>query len=127
MGANRRWTDAERRVWNRAIYQEGPGLCEGDRALGALLHVDGYIQNGGVGHAFDLQEDELAEGIKGYEYFGLHEMAEVIKPHRGEEEADYNSRYYRFTRGENVIVKAFQKMFGEQPERFAPLGDAAAG
>jgi hypothetical protein len=79
MAKNRPWTDAESRVWNRAIDQEGPDLREGDRALGALLLVNGYIQNGGVGHAFDLTPDELAEGIKGYEYFGSHEMAEVIK------------------------------------------------
>ena len=122
MPANRPFTDSERRVWNRAIRQDGPDLREGDRALGALLHVDGYIQNGGVGHAFDLPPAELAEGIKGYEYFGLHEMAEVIKPHRGEEEREVDRSYYRFTRGECQIIKKFQQMLQEHPERFAPLG-----
>jgi hypothetical protein len=102
-------------------------LREGDLALAALLLVDGYINNGGVGHAFDLTSEELAEGIKGYEFFGLHEMAAVIRPHRGEEEAEYNKRYYEFTRGDNLIVKRFQQMFREHPERFAAIGDAGAG
>ncbi len=126
MPARPQLTDADR-VWNRACYREGTDLREGDLALGALILVDGYIQNGGVGHAFDLTPEELAEGIKGYEFFGLHEMTAVITPHREDEEADSNSRYYRFTRGENVIIKKFQQMFREHPERFAPLGEEAAG
>lgn len=126
MAANRPWTDAERRVWNRALYQEGTDLRDGDLALGELLHVDGYIQNGGVGHASDLAPEELARGIKGYEFFGFHELAAVIKPHRDDEEADYNHRYYRFTRGENMIIKKYQQMFAEHPERFAPLDKPTA-
>jgi hypothetical protein len=126
MPARRQLTDADR-VWDRACYREESNLREGDFALAALILIDGYIQNGGVGHAFDLTPDELAEGIKGYECFGLREMAEIIKPRRGEQEAYYNSRYYRFTRGEDMIIKKFQEMFREHPERFAPLGEEAAG
>ncbi|HEY7116521.1 MAG TPA: hypothetical protein VH475_08045 [Tepidisphaeraceae bacterium] len=126
MPARRLLTDADR-VWNRACYREGTNRREGDLALGALLLVDGYIQNGGVTHAFDLTPEELAEGIIGYEFFGLHEMAAVIKPHRGEQEAEFNKRYHAFTRGDNLIIKKFQQMFREHPERFAPVGDAAAG
>jgi len=126
MPARRKLTDADR-VWNRACYREGTDLREGDLALAALIRVDGYIQNGGVGHAFDLTPEELAEGIKGYEFFGLHELAAVIKPHRGEEEAELNKRYYRFTGRDNLIIAKFREMFREHPERFAPLGGAAAG
>ncbi|HEY7116807.1 MAG TPA: hypothetical protein VH475_09485 [Tepidisphaeraceae bacterium] len=126
MPARRQLTDADR-VWNRACYREGANLREGDLALGALLLVDGYIQNGGVGHAFDLPPHELAEGIKGYEYFGLHEMAAVIKPHRGEEEAQYDARYYAFTGRPDQIRAKFEAMYSEHPERFAPIDESAAG
>src|SRR5258708_2276929 len=119
MPARRQLTDADR-VWNRACYREGSDLREGDRALGALLLVDGYIQNGGVGHAFDLTPQELAEGIQGYKFFGLEELAAIIKPHRGEEEAEYNARYYQFTKRPCRIWAKFEEFFREHPERFAP-------
>jgi hypothetical protein len=107
-------------VWNRACYREGTNLREGDLALGALLLVDGYINNGGVAHAFDLTPEELADGIKGYEFFELHELVAVIKAFCGNEE-ESNSRYYGFTRGECRITKKFEQMFREHPERFAPI------
>lgn len=91
-----------------------------------MLRVDGWIQNGGVGHAFDLTPEELAEGLDGYRFFGMEELAAVIKPHRGEEEAEYNKRYYRFTGRDNLIIAKFREMLAEHPERFAPLGDAEA-
>jgi hypothetical protein len=126
MTVRRLLTDADH-VWNRACYREGSNFREGDRALGALLLVDGYIQNGGVGHAFDLTPEELNEGIEGYKFFGLNELAAIIKPHRGEEEADYNARYYAFTKRPNQIRAKFDAMYREHPERFAPLGETAAG
>jgi hypothetical protein len=90
--------------------------------LAALLHVDGYISNGGVGHAFDLPPEELAEGIKGYEYFGLHEMAAIITCYRDEDSHEYDDRYYQFScRPASLIQKTFRQMFQEHPERFAPL------
>lgn len=117
----RQLTDADR-VWNRACYREGANLREGDRALGALLLVNGYIMNGGVGHAFDLESAELAEGIAGYEYFGLHDLVAVIKPHSGEEEAEYDARYYALEgRGGHRIQDAFREMYSRHPERFAPV------
>jgi len=122
----RKLTDADR-VWNRACYREGTELHEGDLALGALLLVDGYIQNGGVGHAFDLGPEELAAGLAGYKYFGLHELAALITPHPGEQEVEYNRRYYEFTNRDNAINAKFEEMFREHPERFAPLGEAAGG
>jgi hypothetical protein len=118
-------TDANH-VWNRACYREGANLREGDLALGALLLVDGYIQNGGVAHAFDLTPEELAQGIRGYEFFGLYEMADVIKSYRGNEE-ESNDRYYRFTRDACMITKKFEEMFRAHPERFAPLGNETSG
>jgi hypothetical protein len=121
MPARRQMTDANH-VWNRACYREGTNLREGDFALRALLLVDGCIQNGGVAHAFDLTPDELTEGIRGYEFFGLHEMADVIKAYCGDEE-ESNSRYYHFTRDQCMITKKFEEMFREHPERFAPLED----
>ena len=94
MAANGWSSDAEQDVWNRACYREGKSLRKGDVALGALLLVYGYIMNGSVTHAFDLSPEELADGIAGYRFFDLDELAAVIKPHRGEEEAEYNKRYY---------------------------------
>lgn len=115
-------TDADR-VWNRACYREGTDLRDGDRALGALLLVNGYIQNGGVGHAFDLDPSELKEGIAGFGFFGLHDLAAIIKPHRGDDEHEYNSRYYALDgHGGNRIREAFDEMFSRHPERFAPIG-----
>lgn len=92
-----------------------------------MIRVDGWIQNGGVGHAFDLAPDQLAEGLAGYRYFGLDELASIIKPHSGEEEADYNRRYYQFTGRDNLIIAKFQEMFSKHPERFAPVGNPEAG
>jgi hypothetical protein len=126
MPARRKLTDADR-VWNRACYREGAGLREGDLALGALLLVDGYVQNGGVCHAFDLADDELAKGIKGYEFFGLHELVAIIKPHRGDEEAQFNARYYAFTKRPCQIRAKVEAMYKEHPERFAPIDESAAG
>lgn len=122
MAAKRKLTEADR-VWNRACYREGENLREGDLALAAVILVDGYIQNGGVGHAFDLDQEELAEAIRGYEYFGLQEMAAVIRPHRGEEEAQYDSRYYRLANDQNLIFRKFEEMLREHPERFAPVDE----
>lgn len=122
MAFKRQLTDAQR-VWNRACFHDGHDLREGDRALEAVLLVNGYIFNGGVGHAFDLEPEQLARGIAGYEYFGLHDLVAIIKPHRGEDEHVYNTRYYELDgrRGKGRIMEAFEKMFQEHPERFAPL------
>jgi hypothetical protein len=113
-------TDADR-VWNRAAYREGADLRHGDRALGALLLVDGYIQNGGVCHAFDLTAEELGEGIAGYEFFGLHDLVAIIKPHDGEDEGEYNKRYYESVNRDIRVRERFEEMFRQHPERFAPL------
>ena len=127
MPARRQLTAADH-VWNRACYREGENLREGDRALGALLVVNGYIMNGGVGHAFDLDPAELAEGIAGFKYFGLHDLVAIIKPHGGEDENDYNTRYYALEgRGGNRVREAFDLMFRLHPERFAPLSTPEAG
>ena len=126
MTVRRQLTDADR-VWNRACYGEGANLRDGDRALGALLLVDGYIQNGGVSHAFDLTPEEFKEGIEGYKFFGLDELAAAIKRHRGEEEAEYNARYYAFTKRPNQIRAKFEAMYRAHPERFAPVSEKAAG
>jgi hypothetical protein len=118
----RRILTAADRVWNRACYREGSGLRDGDRALGALLLVNGYIMNGGVTHAFDLEPDALAEGIAGYEFFGLHDLVDIIKSYRGDEE-ECNARYYALEgRGGNRVVDAFKAMFEQHPEWFAPVG-----
>jgi hypothetical protein len=126
MSASRQLTDADR-VWNRACFREGTNFREGDLALGALLLVHGYVQNGGVGHAFELTPEEVASGIKGFEFFGFKGIADVIKPHSGEEEAEYDQRCEELTGGGGLIMERFQKMFQASPERFAPFDEAAAG
>jgi len=121
MPARRKLTDADQ-VWNRACYREGNHLREADTALGALLLVHGYIMNGGVCHAFDLDPEELTEGLKGYTYFALHDLHAIIMPHEGDKEGEYNTRYYDFFRGQkDPIVDRFNQMFRDHPERFAPL------
>jgi hypothetical protein len=120
MCARRKLTDADR-VWNRACSYDAAGLREGDRALAALLLVDGYIQNGGVCHAFDLTPDKLSAGLAGYAFFGLDELAAIIKPHGGGEEAEYDRRYYAWTQPVCRIRAKFDEMFRNHPERFAPL------
>ena len=112
----------EGNVWNRPRSRESNELREGDVMLGALLLVHGYIMNGGVCHAFDMTRDELAEGLKAYAYFGLHDLAEIIEPHGGRKEADYNKRYYGFFRDRNdPILDRFHQIFRDHPERFASL------
>ena len=123
MMAKQKLTNAGR-VWNRACYREDVDRREGDRALAAVLLVNGYIMNGGVGHAFDLEAGELAEGIAGMAYFGLHDLVAIIKPHGGEEEQEYNARYNALEGpgGGDRIRKAFEEMYRREPERFAPVG-----
>jgi len=121
MPVRRQVTDADR-VWNRACSGEEADWREGDQALRSVLLVNGYIQNGGVCHAFDLPADELTMGIAGYEFFGLHELAAIIQPHEGEDEEAYNKRYYQLEgiHG-SIISEKFNEMFHRHPERFAPL------
>jgi hypothetical protein len=118
--ALRRLSEADR-VWNRACFREGNNLREGDVALGALLVVHGYIMNGGVGHAYDLDPDELAAGVGGYKFFGLDDLVAVIKAHGGKDESKYDARYHELAGQDNLIVRRFEEMFRKNPEKFAPL------
>jgi len=70
MPARRKLTDADR-VWNRACYREGTDLREGDLALAALIRVDGYIQNGGVGHAFISRQRNWRRASKAMSFLGF--------------------------------------------------------
>lgn len=46
-------------VWNRATQWDGPEpTAPGDRALAALLRVDGQIMNGGLESALEYFEPE---------------------------------------------------------------------
>src|SRR5690606_16292793 len=68
-------------IWNRAALQAGgtsPG--PGDRALASLLLVHGLIMNGGVHHAVEcVTSSELLAAADGYSYFGLGDVATLLK------------------------------------------------
>ena len=115
MRARRILTDAGL-VWNRACSYEATGLREGGARSAALLLVDGYIQDGGVCHAFDLTPDELAAGLAGYAFFGLDELAAIVKPHGGDGEADHNRRYYAWSKTPLSDRGEFNEMFGAIPD-----------
>src|SRR3954463_15940425 len=81
------------RIWIRAFKRKGAELKEGDRALGDLLLLHGYIMNGGISHGvLDPSPDKLEAGPPGYDYFGLHQRAAggeaVSRQSRGERRSE---------------------------------------
>src|SRR4051794_25263995 len=115
MTVRRQLTDADR-VWNRACSHEGETLCDGDRALTALLRMHGYIMNGGVGHALDLSIREFDAGIRGYQFFGLDRLVSIIESIRANpysSDASANEEYFRDGK-DRSIKEQFERIFAER-------------
>ncbi len=67
-------------IWDRACSDGLNYLLPGDRALAAILVFHGAVMNGGVLHAFDcISQSEAAAAELGYRYFGLDDVADLIK------------------------------------------------
>ena len=113
------------KVWNRAALESGgkAGL-QGDRALSALLAVHGMIMNGGVYHALEaLSAAEFADGIAGFRYFGLCEVANVLD---AASIADmgwdlFDAKYGTLIPDDGVLSQAFEQKYTAFPNAFAPL------
>lgn len=116
-------------IWNRVC--DGDGAGEGDKMLGAVLVMDGSIQNGGMANALvDMLDDaEVAAGVEGLRYFGLNAAADlVVEIHQAikngadvaELEETRDADYYELC-DTDVIMEAFEKKLAEEPSGFAPL------
>lgn len=127
------------RVWNRAAEAWNPetwqGLRAGDRALAALLVVDGLVQNGGVAHAVEvLEPDATRLGVEGYRYFGLDTVADLIDmasaqksrlevaPLKAQEEVEllWDRAYRELLPTDQALVEAFGVVYANSPLDFAP-------
>ena len=119
-------------VWNRAATESGgevPG--PGDCALASLLCAHGLIMNGGVHHALEcLQPRELAAAIDGYAYFGLDDVAAllrgaasdpVLREWTDDTESVANGRYAKFVPDDDHLVNRFRVVFRERVNQFAPV------
>jgi len=66
-------------IWNRAPMDPGANPGTGDRALGAMLIVHGWIMNSGVLDAVEhLDDSQLAAAKSGYQLFGLDPIADLL-------------------------------------------------
>jgi hypothetical protein len=125
------------KVWNRScagelLFDLGPG----DRALSAMILVSSLLNNGGVHHAYEnLEPNEWAVSIEGYRYFGFNEIADwfegaasdpLLREWTEETEEAANRRYDELMPGDKEMVKRFELMFLEHPDRFAPLSESQA-
>ncbi|MBG0562267.1 hypothetical protein [Actinoplanes aureus] len=121
-------SDVLRDVWNRACVGAGTGV--GDRHLGALLLVDGMVQNGGPNHAADsCAPAELAAAAAGARYFELDALASLIEElpaassDSDEEDAEdrLSGAYFRLMPDDAVLDAAFQARYAEAPQDFDPV------
>lgn len=121
------------RVWNRAALENG-GVAprEGDEALANLLLFHGLVCNGGVHHALECcDETKTQSAVRGFEYFGLTEVASLLNRRRrgllakwtGRAERKANARYNRLLPHDDVIEMRFKERLRASPEAFAPLAD----
>ncbi|MDR6938694.1 hypothetical protein [Arcanobacterium hippocoleae] len=116
-------------IWNRAVDGEGDGV--GDKMLGAVLLLDGMIQNGGMANALDdlLEEGEILAGVAGFRYFGLNVVADLVLEiyqaisdgaNVEELEATRDGEYYEICDAD-AITAVFRKKLAEDPTAFSPL------
>ncbi|WP_353066945.1 hypothetical protein [Arcanobacterium hippocoleae] len=116
-------------IWNRAVDGEGDGV--GDKMLGAVLLLDGMIQNGGMANALDdlLEEGEILAGVAGFRYFGLNVVADLVLEiyqaisdgaNVEELEETRDGEYYEICDAD-AITAVFRKKLAEDPTAFSPL------
>ena len=117
-------------VWNRAALERGgPMPLEGDTRLAAMLLAHGLIMNGGGLHALEvLQTNEVAAACRGYRYYRLERVADVLErgasPFDGdadEWEHRLDSEYAALVRSDSVLVERFEQHFRAHPDRYAPM------
>jgi len=124
-------TSRQDEIWNRACLERGgANPAEGDRALASLLQAHGLIMNGGVLHALEvLSQQERANAIAGYRYFGLLGAAEVLaQTYAASDEAEEasNAAYSLAIGNDEVLAHAFRVKLLSHPQVFAPLVRAHA-
>ncbi|XCB29704.1 hypothetical protein RQN30_11085 [Arcanobacterium hippocoleae] len=116
-------------IWNRAVDGEGDGV--GDKMLGAVLLLDGMIQNGGMANALDdlLEDGEILAGVAGFRYFGLNVVADLVLEiyqaisdgaNVEELEETRDGEYYEICDAD-AITAVFRKKLAEDPTAFSPL------
>lgn len=121
-------------VWNRASVDSGGRSARaGDRALANVLKIHGLVMNGGVHHAVEVVgELEVQAAVAGFEYFGLHEIGEVLRrvqydpklrqwSDANEEEA--NRLYCAALPDDGELVARFEQRFRDKPADFGPIDD----
>jgi hypothetical protein len=113
-------------VWNRAAMQGGGSAArEGDLALAALLLTHGRICNGGVWHAVDsLSPDELAAASDAYGFFGLPEVAELLRTPSDASDDEFDvaeRRYGGLVPDDEVLVERFKTVFAASRDLFASV------
>jgi hypothetical protein len=123
----------EARIWNRSLEPGASNLGPGDRALGAVLWVDGLVANGGVHHALEIVVSaELDAAADGFAYFGLNDIAELLRRRRSdpvlatwteETETIADELYWSMMGDGDAIARQFQRLLRERPKDFAPLAD----
>ena len=112
------------RVWNRACTGGGKNPLPGDQALAAMLRVHGHIMNGRIKHAIEcLSLDEIAAGVRGYEFFQLGDLASMIlkaETATDEESEQYDAAYYR-SGDDSVLAERFNAVYAAQCDQFAAI------
>jgi len=96
----------------------------GDIALADLLRFHGRAMNGGVDHAVEtLGHTQLMASARGYLYFGLVEVAAILR--RSAVEASVidllDAEYDRSVPDDSALVQAFEAKLRSSPNDFSPL------
>ena len=135
-------------VWNRATRWDGPApTAPGDRALAALLRVDGQIMNGGLESALEyIEPEDVAAAADGFAFFGRNDLADLLRGAlstfpKGEPPGDQDARgdalmaldevagerleqlddEYTNTATGELLTHIFETHYHAHPEDFAPL------
>ena len=113
-------------IWNRAALESGgENAREGDLALSHLLFFHGMVMNGGLGHGYDvLSEEEPTATIKGFRFFGWHELAsflELAAQLSEDEQEEMSWRYAEFIPTDEKLSDSFELYHSSSPEAFAPI------
>lgn len=85
--------------------------------------------NGGVGHVpAVLTQVEVSAAIAGFRYFGMNEVAELLRGIEFAREQDFehlDQMYGTFIASDSTISDAFEAKLVASPEDFAPVEDEA--
>jgi hypothetical protein len=119
-------------VWNRAIRLEDEDVFrKGDRALAALLAAHVMIMGDGVqGGVEALSDEEIEAAAEGYRFFGLDEIAHLIKratayrfrydPQLEALLEGFGKKYSRWIPSDSALMDILEQRLGRDPEMFAP-------